>query len=189
MTPPQPISTAVERLSLKKKTSVSAAYTMAMLAIILQTDVRSAWKATHMDISPRLSTSVPAIKIPVYSAEIWDKWWVSKKRAYTAKIAPMRTIPCTAWWSISSLKCTLYRRRLITPTPENSQAWQMHSNSPSQSLLSVVTDSASLFVSFVSNSVSEAVSADLAMEISTTQRKSASMMTNSRPLTRSRLIK
>ena len=71
-TPPQPRSTVVERLSLKKKTSVRAAYTMAKLAIMLQTDVRSAWNATHIEISPRLSTHVPPRRIPYYSVDSAD---------------------------------------------------------------------------------------------------------------------
>ena len=69
---------------------------MAKLAIMLQTEVRSAWKATHIEINPRLSTSVPASKIPAYLPVSSANRFVSKKRVWTAKMPPIMTIPCTA---------------------------------------------------------------------------------------------
>ena len=76
----------------------------------------------------------------------------------------------------------------MTPTPEKSHAWQMHKIMPSQRLLllsDVAASSARVSVFAASN----ASDLDLAMDIMTTQRKSTSMMINSRPLTRSELIR
>ena len=76
----------------------------------------------------------------------------------------------------------------MTPTPEKSHAWQMHKIMPSQRLLfsEAAYESSARVSAF---SASNASDLDLAMDIMTTQRNSTSMMINSRPLTRSELIR
>ena len=77
----------------------------------------------------------------------------------------------------------------MTPTPEKSHAWQMHKIMPSQRLLLSVAGYESSSVRTSEFAASNASDLDLAMDIMTTQRNSTSMMINSRPLTRSELIR
>ena len=81
------------------------------------------------------------------------------------------------------------KRRLMTPIPEKSHAWQIHRNMPSQSLLLVLDDERSAVGKSVGSSSLTLSSPAFAVEIMTMQRNRESMIRNSRPLTRSRFTK
>ena len=156
---------------------------------MLTMEVFAAWKAMHIEIIARLSLKQPPIRTPNWWAVISEKMFCFKQRPYITMIDPTTTTPWTAWCIMSSVGWISCRRRLITPTPANSHAWQRHKDTPSQRALLVDKVDLPSKSSVASTYWIPADWVLLAIAIMMTQAKERVMAISSTGLTRSRLMR